>query len=112
MNDVAGDATVQGEFFDPAANSQRFQDHALHIAAGDLTLSHLHPAPSTHSGDISVSFDIARLRQELAAHDKDIEVENVAGRLDIAGTHGDIKVTYAQPPSAEINIANGTGKWM
>jgi DUF4097 and DUF4098 domain-containing protein YvlB len=47
---------------------------------------------------------------KIVAHDKDIEVENVAGRLDIAGTHGDIKVTYAQPPREEVNIANGTGE--
>ncbi len=108
MNDVAGDATVQGEFFGPVRIRNVSKTTHYTSQAGDLTLSHLTGRLELDSGDISVS-DVAGFAK-LATHDKDIEVENVAGRLDIAGTHGDIKVTYAQPPSAEINIANGTGE--
>jgi len=108
MNDVAGDATVQGEFFGPVRIRNVTKTTHYTSQAGDLTLSHLTGRLELDSGDISVS-DVGGFAK-LATHDKDIEVENVAGRLDIAGTHGDIKVTYAQPPREEINIANGTGE--
>ena len=108
MNDVAGDATVQGEFFGPVRIRNVNKTTHYTSQAGDLTLSHLTGRLELDSGDISVS-DVGGFAK-LATHDKDIEVENVAGRLDIAGTHGDIKVTYAQPPREEINIANGTGE--
>ena len=108
MNDVTGDATVQGEFFGPVRIRNVSKTTHYSSQAGDLILSRLTGRLELDSGDINVS-DVAGFAK-LSTHDKDIEVENVAGRLDIAGTHGDIKVTYSQPPSAEINIANGTGE--
>ena len=108
MNDVTGDATVLGEFFGPVRIRNVTKTTHYTSKAGDLTLSHLTGRLELDSGDISVS-DVAGFAK-LTTHDKDIEVENVAGRLDIAVNHGDVKVTYAQPPSAEINIANGTGE--
>ena len=108
LNDVAGDATVQGEFFGPVRIRNVTKTTHYTSQAGDLTLSHLTGRLELDSGDITVS-DVGGFAK-LATHDKDIEVENVAGRLDIAGTHGDIKVIYAQPPREEINIANGTGE--
>jgi DUF4097 and DUF4098 domain-containing protein YvlB len=108
MNGVAGDATVQGEFFGPVRIRNITKTTHYTSQAGDLTLSHLTGRLELDSGDISVS-DVGGFAK-LSAHDKDMEVENVAGRLDIALNHGDIKVTYAQPPREEINIANGTGE--
>jgi hypothetical protein len=108
MNDVAGDATVQGEFFGPVHIRNVTKTTHYTSQAGDLTLAHLTGRLELDSGDISVS-DVGGFAK-LSAHDKDIEVENVAGRLDIALNHGDIKATYAQPPREEINIANGTGE--
>jgi hypothetical protein len=108
MNDVAGDATLQGEFFGPVRIRNVTKTTHYTSQAGDLTLAHLTGRLELDSGDISVS-DVGG-SAKLVTHDKDIEVENVTGRLDIAGKHGDIKVTYAQPPREEINIANGTGE--
>jgi DUF4097 and DUF4098 domain-containing protein YvlB len=108
MNDVAGDATLQGEFFGPVRIRNVSKTTHYTSQAGDLTLSHLTGRLELDSGEIAVS-DVGGFAK-LVTHDKDIEVENVAGRLDIAGTHGDIKVTYAQPPREDINIANGTGE--
>ena len=47
---------------------------------------------------------------KLVTHSKDIEVENVSGRLDIADTKGDIKVRFSQPPREDINIADDSGE--
>jgi len=46
---------------------------------------------------------------KLVTHDKDIDLENVSGRLDIADTKGDIKVRFSQPPREDINIADDSG---
>jgi DUF4097 and DUF4098 domain-containing protein YvlB len=108
LNDVAGDATLQGEFFGPVRIRNVTKTTHYTSQAGDLTLAHLTGLLELDSGQIDVS-DVGGFAK-LATHDKDIRVENVAGRLDIAGTHGDIKVTYAQPPREDINIANGTGE--
>jgi hypothetical protein len=108
MNDVTGDATVQGEFFGPVRIRNVTKITHYTSQAGDLTFSHLTGRLELDSGDINVS-DVGGFAK-LVTHDKDIEVENVAGRLDIAVNHGDIKVIYAQPPREEINIANGTGE--
>ena len=108
LNDVAGDTTLQGEFFGPVRIRNVTKTTHYTSQAGDLTLAHLTGRLELDSGQISIS-DVGGFAK-LVTHDKDIEVENVVGRLDIAGTHGDVKVTYAQPPREEINIANGTGE--
>ena len=108
LNDVAGDATLQGEFFGPVRIRNVTKTTHYTSQAGDLTVAHLTGRLELDSGQINVS-DVGGFAK-LVTHDKDIEVENVVGRLDIAGTHGDVKVTYAQPPREEINIANGTGQ--
>jgi DUF4097 and DUF4098 domain-containing protein YvlB len=108
LNDVAGDATLQGEFFGPVRIRNVTKSTHYTSQAGELTLLHLTGLLDLDSGQIDVS-DVGGFAK-LITHDKDVQVENVAGRLDIAGTHGDIKVTYAQPPREEINIANGTGE--
>jgi DUF4097 and DUF4098 domain-containing protein YvlB len=108
VNDVAGDATLQGEFFGPVRIRNVTKTTHYTSQAGDLTVARLTGRLELDSGQINVS-DAGGFAK-LVTHDKDIEVENVAGRLDIAGTHGDIKVTYAQPPREDINIANGTGE--
>jgi hypothetical protein len=108
INDVAGDATLQGEFFGPVRIRNVTKTTHYTSQAGDLMLAHLTGLLELDSGQIDIS-DVGGFAK-LVTHDKDIQVENVAGRLDVAGTHGDIKVTCGQPPREEINIANGTGE--
>ena len=108
LNAVAGDATLQGEFFGPVRIRNVTKTTHYTSQAGDLTLVHLTGLLELDSGAVDVS-DVGGFAK-LVTHDKDLQVENVAGRLDIAVNHGDIKVIYAQPPREEINIANGTGE--
>ncbi len=37
-------------------------------------------------------------------------MEDIAGRLDVADSHGDIEVRYSKPPREEVNIQNETGE--
>ena len=73
----------------------------------DLTLVHMTGRLELDSGQIEVS-DVAGFAK-LNTRNKDLDVENVGGRLEIADVHGDIKVGYAQPPREEIVITNESG---
>lgn len=108
VNDVAGDATFAGEFFGPIRVRNVTKTTHYASAKADLTLVHMTGRLELDSGEIDVS-DVDGAAK-LTTQDKDMEVENVAGRLDIADTHGSIKVSYSQPPRADINIANESGE--
>ncbi|MGA6956150.1 MAG: DUF4097 family beta strand repeat-containing protein, partial [Candidatus Acidiferrales bacterium] len=108
VNDVAGDATFDGEFFGPIRIRNVTKTTHYGSQKSDLTLVHMTGRLELDSNEIDVS-DVGGLAK-LITHDKDMEVENVAGRLDIADTNGSIKVSYSQPPRAEINIANESGE--
>jgi hypothetical protein len=107
VSDVAGDATIEGEFFGPV--HVRNVTKATHYASqkADLMLVHMTGRLELDSGQIEVS-DVAGFAR-LTTKNKDLDVENVAGRLEVTDVHGDIKVGYAQPPREEINITNESG---
>jgi len=46
---------------------------------------------------------------KLMTHNKDIRLVNVLGRIEIVNTHGDVKVSYAQPPRDDLSITNDSG---
>ena len=107
VSDVTGDATIEGEFFGPVhvRNIAKTTHYASQKA--DLTLVHMTGRLELDSGQIEVS-DVAGFAK-LVTKNKDLDVENVAGRLEVTDVHGDIKVGYAQPPREEINITNESG---
>ena len=72
-----------------------------------MTLERMSGRLDLDSGDIQVS-DVAGAAK-LRTSNKDLDVENVGGRLEIADVHGDIKVGYAKPPLQEISITNESG---
>jgi DUF4097 and DUF4098 domain-containing protein YvlB len=108
VSDVTGDATVEGDFFGPIRVRNVKKTAHFVSKSSDLTLVHLTGQLELDSGQIEIS-DVAGVAK-LVTHNKDIEVENVGGRLDISGSHGDIKVRYSEPPHEDVNIANDTGE--
>jgi Putative adhesin/Domain of unknown function (DUF5668) len=108
VSDVAGDALLEGDFYGPIR--VRNVTKTTHYASQntDLTLLHLTGQLQLDSGQIEIS-DVAGFAK-LVTHNKDIQVENVADRLDISDSHGDIEVHYSQPPHEEINIVNDSGE--
>jgi DUF4097 and DUF4098 domain-containing protein YvlB len=107
VSDVAGDATIEGEFFGPVhvRNITKTTHYASQKA--DLTLVHMTGRLELDSGQIEVS-DVAGFAK-LITKNKDLDVENVGGRLEVTDVHGDIKVGYAQPPREEISVTNESG---
>jgi DUF4097 and DUF4098 domain-containing protein YvlB len=104
---VTGDATIEGEFFGPihVRNVTKTTHYASQKA--DLTLVHMTGRLELDSGQIEIS-DVAGFAK-LTTRNKDLDIENVGGRLEISDVHGDIKVGYAQPPREEIIITNESG---
>jgi DUF4097 and DUF4098 domain-containing protein YvlB len=107
VSDVTGDALLEGDFFGPIR--VRNVKKTTHYASqnSDLTLIHLTGQLELDSGQIEIS-DVAG-SAKLVTHNKDIQIENVADRLDISDSHGDIEVRYSQPPHEDMNVTNDTG---
>lgn len=108
VTDVAGDAILEGEFFGPIRVRNVTKTTHYTSQKSELTLLHLTGRLELDSGEIDVS-DVSGAAK-INTHNKDLDVENVAGRLDISDTHGDVKVSFAEPPREEVNISNDSGE--
>jgi hypothetical protein len=73
----------------------------------DLTLVHMTGRLELDAGQIEIS-DVVGFAK-LNTRNKDLDIENVSGRLEVSDVHGDIKVGYAQAPREEIIITNESG---
>jgi Putative adhesin/Domain of unknown function (DUF5668) len=108
VSDVAGDASFDGEFFGPIRVRNVAKTTHYLSQRSDLTLVHMTGRLELGSDGLQVS-DVGGTAR-LITHNKDIEIENVAGLLDIADSHGDIKIRCARPPSADIRVNDDSGQ--
>jgi hypothetical protein len=99
---------IDGEFFGPIRVRNVVKTTHYTSQRSDLTLVHMTGRMELDSGDLQVS-DVAG-SAKLTTHNKDVDVENVAGRLDISDAHGDVKIHYSQPPADDINVTNDSGE--
>lgn len=108
VSDVGGDATFDGEFFGPIR--VRNVSKTMHYISqrSDLTLAHMTGRLELTSDGLEVS-DVGG-SAKLTTHNRDMEIENVAGPLEIADSHGDIKIRYARPPTNELSVRNDSGE--
>jgi DUF4097 and DUF4098 domain-containing protein YvlB len=107
VSDVAGDMTIEGEFFGPVVIRNVTKTTRYVSQKADLTLEHLTGRLELNSGDIEIS-DVGG-SAKMRTSNKDLDIENVGGRLEISDVHGDIKVGYAKAPREEILITNESG---
>ena len=108
VSDVKGDATLDGEFFGPIRVRNVAKTTHYVSQRSDLTLIHMTGRMELDSEDLQIS-DVAG-SAKLVTHNKDMDIENVAGRLDITDSHGDIKIISSQPPGDEISVADDSGE--
>jgi DUF4097 and DUF4098 domain-containing protein YvlB len=108
INDVTGSVTLDGAYV--GSTVVRKVGGITRIVApwAELTIAQLTGRLEMDSGDIHLSDAGGAAR--IQTHNKDIETENVAGQIDISNSHGDVKVTYAQPPREALNITNDSGE--
>ena len=107
IGNVTGDATITGNFYGPIRASNIGKTLQCAAQESQVTLEHLTGRIVLDSGRIEVS-GVAGPANISTRH-KDISVEDSAGRLDVADSHGDIDVRYSKPPREEATIQNETG---
>jgi hypothetical protein len=107
VSDV-GDALIEGDFYGPIR--VRNVKKTTHYASqrSDLTLQHLTGQLELDSGDIEIS-DVAGFAK-ITTHNQDLDIENVAGKLDVSNSHGDIRIRFSDPPREDVNVVNDSGE--
>jgi DUF4097 and DUF4098 domain-containing protein YvlB len=108
VSDVKGDAAFEGEFYGPVRVRNVAKTTHYVSQRSDLTLVHMTGRMEMDSEDLQIS-DVAGAAK-LITHNKDVNVENVGGSLDIADSHGDIKIICLQPPTGGIGVADDSGE--
>ncbi|HEY0704696.1 MAG TPA: DUF4097 family beta strand repeat-containing protein [Candidatus Acidoferrales bacterium] len=107
ISDVTGDVSIEGEFFGPVTVRNVTKTTRYVSQKGEISLEHMTGRLELESGQIEISDVMGAAR--IHTSNKDLDVENVGGRLEIADVHGDIQVGYAQAPREDISIANESG---
>jgi DUF4097 and DUF4098 domain-containing protein YvlB len=105
--DVSGDATIDGAFLGSTSVRNVAKTTRCTSPWYDVTVGHMTGRMELDSSDIAISDAAGDAR--IVTHNKDIKIENIGGRLDVADSHSDIKVSYANPPGADISITNDSG---
>jgi DUF4097 and DUF4098 domain-containing protein YvlB len=104
--DVQGEATVEGEFsglrFTRVRKGLRFLSQRT-----DLTVGELAGRLELASGDLDLT-DV-RGNVSLTTRNKDIRMENVAGRITIHNRRGNVELRLAEAPKQEIEVENESG---
>jgi DUF4097 and DUF4098 domain-containing protein YvlB len=107
VSDVSGDATFDGDFYGSVQLEKIAQTTRFTSSRTTLTILNLRGHLDLDSGSLAVSDVRGSIR--VATRDRDVNLENTAGRIEISDAHGDVSVNLNQPPKDEINIANDTG---
>jgi len=105
--DVAGNATLEGDFYGPVhlRNVTKMTRYAT--PRDTMTVVNMTGRLELDSDSIQVS-DVAGAAN-LVTHNRDLEVENVAGRLDIVDTHASVTVRCSEPVKQDLSITNDSG---
>jgi hypothetical protein len=107
VGDVAGNATLEGDFFGPV--HLRNVSKTTRYATPRDTLTFVNMAGRLELDSDSIQLSDVAGAASLQTRNRDIEVENVAGKLDVVDTHASVTVRYSDPLKQDLNIANETG---
>ncbi|HXW56525.1 MAG TPA: DUF4097 family beta strand repeat-containing protein [Candidatus Cybelea sp.] len=108
VSDVKGDASFDGEFFGPVRVRNVARTTRYASQRSDLTLTQLTGRLELGTEGLQVSDVEGPAR--LNTHNKDMDVENVSGPLEITDSHGDITVRCSHPPNSPISISDESGE--
>jgi hypothetical protein len=107
IQSVAGNVSIDGAFL--GSIEMRGVAKNTHCATqfSALTFGPLAGRMQMDSDDISLSGVSGDAK--LVTRNKDVTADHIAGQLEIADSHSDINVTYAEPPHADIDITDDSG---
>jgi DUF4097 and DUF4098 domain-containing protein YvlB len=108
ISDVGGDASISGAFY--GSISIRNVAKTTHFASprSDVMLERMSGHLELDSSDVEI-VDVAG-DAKIVTHNEDVNVKNVAGRLDLAASRANIDVNYPNPPRADVSIADDSGE--
>jgi DUF4097 and DUF4098 domain-containing protein YvlB len=107
LSNVSGNATIEGAFVEAARVHNVAKTMHFTSPWSNVTVEQLRGQMELDEGDIQISD--AGGAAKIASHNKDIELEDIQGRLDVSNAHGDIKVEFSNPPRNAVNIWNDSG---
>jgi DUF4097 and DUF4098 domain-containing protein YvlB len=107
LDNISGDVTAEGGFLGTLHASNVAKTIRWLSPWADLTVQGLSGHLEADSGDVEISGAGGLVK--LLTHNKDIQVANVLGRIEIVNTHGDVRVSYASPPHEDLSITNDSG---
>jgi len=104
---IAGNASIEGAFVGSIRASSVAKTFHFASPWSDLTVTQLTGYLEADSSDIAITGADGPVK--LASHNKDINVKDVAGKIEITNTRGDVKVSYSAPPREDLNVTNQSG---
>jgi DUF4097 and DUF4098 domain-containing protein YvlB len=107
VSKVSGDATLNGDFYGTISISDVAQTTHYTSTRTDLSIGRLNGSVDMDSSSLQISDAAGNIK--LATRDRDVDIQNPMGRVEVNGKHGDISVTLKQPPKEEISITNDSG---
>ncbi|MGH9704521.1 MAG: DUF4097 family beta strand repeat-containing protein, partial [Candidatus Acidiferrales bacterium] len=107
LSDITGDATMEGEFYGPIRARNVGKTTRFTSSHTDMTILQLTGHMEMNSRRLELSDVKGSLT--LVTKDKDISLENIAGRTQVENRHGDVQLQFRQPPHDEVNISNDSG---
>lgn len=107
IGDVNGNASLDGDFFGPVhlRNISKITHYVT--PRENFTIAQL-------TGRLEVGSDSVQLTDvagpvTLTTHNKDVDAENIAGRMTIVDTHASVTIRYSDPPTQDFTVTNESG---
>jgi hypothetical protein len=107
VGDVTGDATIAGGFSGEVQVRNVGGTTQFSSAQTTATLAHLTGRMQFDAGDLQIADAGGAAR--VATRNKDVDVENVGGALEVSNVHGNIVVRFARAPTQAVAISNESG---
>jgi len=107
LADIVGEVNIQGEFFGEIKIKNVSKLTHFLSSRTDLSSERIRGALQMDSGDLRLIKPEGAVN--LVTHNKDIEVEDFDGRLQIQNRRGDIRLTPHQSLQQDIQVTNESG---
>jgi len=108
IEDVSGNATIDGAFVGSTTVRNVAKITRYTSPWSDVSIARMTGRMQLDSSDIEVSD--ASGDAKIVTRNKDIDMENIGGRLEIYDSRGDIKVGYVSPPRADVSVTDDSGE--
>lgn len=108
ISGVRGDALIQGDFFGPIRIEKVGGTAHFTSSRTDLTAAQLTGRMELDSGGVEVSDAAGSVK--LLTREKDVDIENVAGRVEVSDSKASVQIRFAQPPQHDVSVSDDSAK--